>query len=64
MQASALQGVAERQRRFFRTGPLLDVGFRVEQLRRLARAIEAFEPAILGATSRPPSSTVSSGRIR
>ncbi len=49
MQASALQGVADHQRRFFRTGPLMDVGFRVEQLRRLARAIEAFEPAILDA---------------
>lgn len=41
-----IQALVEGQRRFFRTGTPLDVGWRLEQLRRLKQAVLANETAI------------------
>ena len=45
----SIHGLAERQRAFFRSGKTRDVGWRLEQLKKLRDAIRRFEPELLAA---------------
>ena len=53
-----VHGIAEKQRAFFRTGATLDVGFRIEQLKKLKQAVlshrEMLEKALLKDLNKSP----------
>ena len=46
MTAQEIENLLEKQRKFYRSGATIPVAFRVEQLKKLRRAIQKFEAEI------------------
>ena len=51
MEASQIQGILDKQRKYYRTGATLPVSFRVEMLKKLRSTIQKYEAEIAEAIS-------------